>query len=72
MRSGEIDLAIGAVSVSDKDLISIDTFVDRYICLVRANHPIVKSKLTRSSFAKLRFLLRANGVFDLSIQPRNG
>jgi len=55
MRSGEIDLAIGAVSVSDKDLISIDTFVDRYICLVRANHPIVKSKLTRSSFAKLRF-----------------
>jgi DNA-binding transcriptional LysR family regulator len=55
MRSGEIDLAIGAVSVSDKDLISIDTFVDRYICLVRANHPIVKSKLTRSNFAKLRF-----------------
>ncbi|MFX4658488.1 LysR substrate-binding domain-containing protein, partial [Acinetobacter baumannii] len=36
MRSGEIDLAMGAVSVSHKDLVSIDTFKDRYICLVRA------------------------------------
>jgi hypothetical protein len=26
MRSGEIDLAIGAISVSDNDPISIDTF----------------------------------------------
>lgn len=55
MRSGEIDLAIGAVNVTDKDLISIDTFIDRHICLVRANHPIAKSRLTRSNFAKLRF-----------------
>jgi DNA-binding transcriptional LysR family regulator len=55
MRSGEIDLAIGAVSASDKDLVSIDTFSDRYICLVRANHPIAKSRLTRANFAKLRF-----------------
>jgi len=55
MRSGEIDLAIGAITVSDKDLISIDTFTDRYICLVRANHPIAKSRVTRSNFSKLRF-----------------
>lgn len=55
MRSGEIDLAIGSVNTSDKELVSIDTFVDRYICLVRANHPIARSKLTRSSFSKLRF-----------------
>ena len=55
MRSGEIDLAIGSVGVSDKDLISIDTFVDRYIVLVRANHPMARSKLTRSNFSKLRF-----------------
>lgn len=55
MRSGEIDLAIGAISMSDKDLASIDIVNDRYICLVRANHPIAKSRLTRSSFSKLRF-----------------
>src|ERR1700742_1293639 len=40
MRSGEIDLAIGAISMPDKDLASIDIVNDRYICLVRANHPI--------------------------------
>jgi DNA-binding transcriptional LysR family regulator len=55
MRSGEIDLAIGAVSVSDKDCISVDTFSDRYVCMVRAGHPMAKSELTRSNFAKLRF-----------------
>ena len=55
MRSGEIDLAIGAVSAPGKDCISLDIFCDRYICMVRSGHPIGKSKLTRASFAKLRF-----------------
>ena len=55
MRSGEIDLAIGAISVSDKELTSIEMMKDRYVCLARANHPIVKSKLTRANFAQLRF-----------------
>ena len=67
MRSGEIDLAIGAISASDKDLISIDIVKDRYICLVRANHPIAKSRLTRSSFSKSALLLRANDVHGLPI-----
>jgi len=55
MRSGEIDWAIGAVTVSDKDLMSIDILRDRYICLVRAKHPIAKSRLSRAEFSKLRF-----------------
>ncbi len=55
MRSGEIDLAIGAVSSSSKDLTSIDTFSDRYICMVRSKHPIAGARLTRENFAKLRF-----------------
>jgi DNA-binding transcriptional LysR family regulator len=42
--------------MSDKDLVSIDICKDRYICLVRANHPIAKSRLTRANFAKLRFV----------------
>jgi DNA-binding transcriptional LysR family regulator len=57
MRSGEIDLAIGAINMPDKSLTSVDIVGDRYICLVRANHPIAKSRLTRSSFSKLRFFL---------------
>jgi len=70
MRSGEIDLAIGAISLSDKDLISIDIANDRYICLVRANHPIAKSRLTRSSFSKLRlfFARTTSTVYQLAEQ----
>jgi DNA-binding transcriptional LysR family regulator len=70
MRSGEIDLAIGAVSVSDKDLISIDVLNDRYICLVRANHPIAKSRLTRTNFSKLRFFFArtTSSVYQLAEQ----
>jgi DNA-binding transcriptional LysR family regulator len=70
MRSGEIDLAIGAVSVSDKDLMSIDILNDRYICLVRANHPIAKSRLTRSNFSKLRFFFARtkSSVYQLAEQ----
>ena len=67
MRSGEIDLAIGAVSVSDKNLISIDVFNDRYICLVRANHPIAKSETYACKFFKATLLFRANDVFSLSV-----
>ncbi len=68
MRSGEIDLAIGAIS--DKDLISIDIIKDRYICLVRANHPIAKSRLTRSNFSKLRFFFArtSSSVYQLAEQ----
>lgn len=70
MRSGEIDLAIGAVSVSDQDLIGIDILNDRYICLVRANHPIAKSRLTRSNFSKLRFFFArtTSSVYQLAEQ----
>ena len=70
MRSGEIDLAIGAVSVSDRDLASIDILNDRYICLVRANHPIAKSRLTRSNFSKLRFFFArtTSSVYQLAEQ----
>ena len=55
MRSGEVDLAIGAVSAPGKECTSLDIFHDRYVCMVRAGHPIAKSKLTRASLAKLRF-----------------
>ncbi len=70
MRSGEIDLAIGAIIASDKDLISIDVFNDRYICLVRADHPIAKFRLTRSNFSKLRFFFArtTSSIYHLAEQ----
>jgi DNA-binding transcriptional LysR family regulator len=74
MRSGEIDLAIGALSTSDKELASIDVFNDRYICLVRANHPIAKSKLTRANFLKLRFFFArtTSSIYQLAEQRLAG
>lgn len=70
MRSGEIDLAIGAINVSDKDCISVDTFSDKYICLVRAGHPIADSRLTRSSLAKLHFFFArtTSSIYQLAEQ----
>lgn len=70
MRSGEIDLAVGAVSAADKELNSIDILSDRYICLVRANHPIAKSRLTRANFSKLRFVFArtTSSIYQLAEQ----
>lgn len=70
MRSGEIDLAIGAISVSDKDCVSVDIFRDEYICLVRAGHPVARARLTRSSFAKLRFFFArtTSSIYQLAEQ----
>ena len=55
MRSGEIDLAIASNLSRDEDFTSTATFSDRYICMVRAGHPVARAKLSRSSFTKLRF-----------------
>ncbi|MBK8007705.1 MAG: LysR family transcriptional regulator [Rhizobiales bacterium] len=52
---GRDDLAIGAISISDKDLTSIDIMKDRYVCLTRASHAVAKSKLTRAHISQLRF-----------------
>lgn len=70
MRSGEIDLAIGSISALSKDCISVDTFSDRYICMVRAGHPIAKTRLSRSSFATLRFFFArtTSAIYQLAEQ----
>jgi DNA-binding transcriptional LysR family regulator len=71
MRSGEIDLAIGALSVSDdKDCISVDTFTDRYVCMVRAGHSLARAKITRTHFSKLRFFFArtTSSIYQLAEQ----
>lgn len=70
MRSGEIDLAIGAVTVPDKECISVDTFIDKYVCMMRVGHPIANSRLTRSNFAKLRFFFArtTSSIYQLAEQ----
>jgi DNA-binding transcriptional LysR family regulator len=55
MRSGEVDLAIGHVKNTGEECNSIEIFNDRFICLVRAGHPVGRAALTKASFAGLRF-----------------
>ena len=55
MRSGDVDLSIGHIKDPDEDCISNEVFNDRIVCMVRAHHPIARSKLTRSNFSNLQF-----------------
>ena len=55
LRSGDVDLAIGYIKNTDQSCISIDLFEDRFICLVRSDHPIEGQHLTLSQLKSLRF-----------------
>jgi DNA-binding transcriptional LysR family regulator len=55
MRSGEIDLSVGHMNDPEQECSEIDLFQDRFVGMVRANHPVARSKLTKSNFEKLRF-----------------
>jgi DNA-binding transcriptional LysR family regulator len=56
MRAGEIDLALGYVPGLDAGCLSQTLFVDEHVCVVRANHPLGKSRPTREDLAALRYV----------------
>jgi DNA-binding transcriptional LysR family regulator len=56
MRAGEIDLALGYVPGLDAGCVSQTLFVDEHVCVVRANHPLGKSRPTREDLAALRYV----------------
>ncbi len=55
MRSGEIDLSVGHMNDPERECSEIDLFEDRFVCMVRANHPVARSRLTKAKFESLRF-----------------
>ena len=55
MRSGEIDLSVGHMKDPDKECLTADLFNDRFICMIRAGHPLAQTSLTRGNFERLRF-----------------
>ncbi|TKW76860.1 MAG: LysR family transcriptional regulator [Bradyrhizobium icense] len=55
MRSGEIDLSVGHMKDPDKECLTVDLFNDRFVCMIRAGHPLAQANLTRANFDKLRF-----------------
>lgn len=56
MRAGEIDLALGYVPGLDEGCVSQTLFVDEHVCIVRAGHPLRKTKPTREDLASLRYV----------------
>jgi DNA-binding transcriptional LysR family regulator len=56
MRAGEIDLALGYVPGLDAGCVSQTLFLDEHVCVVRAGHPLRKSKPGREDLAALRYV----------------
>lgn len=50
MESGDVDLAIGHFESFGKNILREKLFVERYVCVVRRNHPIVGKRLTLQQF----------------------
>ena len=56
LRTGEVDLALGYLGRLEVGYISHRLFTDRFVCLVRAGHPVEGDTLTREKLATLRFV----------------
>ncbi|WP_233830130.1 LysR family transcriptional regulator [Paraburkholderia sp. ZP32-5] len=56
MRAGEIDLALGYVPGLDAGCVTQTLFIDEHVCVVRAGHPLRKTKPTREDLAALRYV----------------
>ncbi|MGH8778519.1 LysR family transcriptional regulator [Paraburkholderia sp.] len=56
MRAGEVDLALGYVPGLDAGCVSQTLFIDEHVCVVRAGHPLRKTKPTREDLMALRYV----------------
>ncbi|MDR5753316.1 MULTISPECIES: LysR family transcriptional regulator [unclassified Caballeronia] len=56
MRAGEVDLALGYVPGLDAGCVSQTLFVDEHVCVVRAGHPLRKTKPSREDLSALRYV----------------
>ncbi|SAK74661.1 LysR family transcriptional regulator [Caballeronia hypogeia] len=56
MRAGEIDLALGYVPGLDPACVSQTLFLDEHVCVVRAGHPLRKTRPSREDLSALRYV----------------
>jgi DNA-binding transcriptional LysR family regulator len=61
LRRGEVDLAIGVFSPDEigPDLRRATLLEDRFVCIVRRGHPLVRKRLTVARFASAKHVLVA-------------
>jgi DNA-binding transcriptional LysR family regulator len=53
LERGEIDFRIGGIDQPPEKLRVSNLFADRYVCIARVNHPVVRSKLSIEDFCQL-------------------
>jgi len=62
LASGEVDLALGFLPELSQGVVQKRLFRDRYVCLVRADHPRIGSRLTLAQFlASTHVLVSSRG-----------
>ncbi len=59
MKSGQFDLAVGNFGDLPPDFISETLMQERFVCIVRADHPIGRQRLTVKRFAELDHIVVA-------------
>ena len=57
LASGEVDVAVGFLPELSHGVVHEQLFRDRYVCLVRADHPKIASRLTRAQFLSATHVL---------------
>jgi DNA-binding transcriptional LysR family regulator len=57
LAGGEVDVAVGFLPELSAGVVQKRLFRDRYVCLVRADHPTIGSRLTRSRFLAATHIL---------------
>jgi DNA-binding transcriptional LysR family regulator len=57
LASGEVDLAVGFLPELSEGVVHEHLFRDRYVCLVRTDHPTIGSRLTRAQFLSATHVL---------------
>lgn len=64
LESGEIDFAVGQVDNTPPGFYRRALYTDRYVCLLRRDHPALKEKWTADRFSALRHAVIAPGSED--------
>ncbi len=59
LRAGRCDLLIGVFGAQPEDILTHELLHDRFCCLLRADHPLARGRLTLRRYAELEHILVA-------------
>ena len=76
LDSNDVDFVVGVNPCSVSRIASIDLFEDRFVCLMREDHPLAKKRLTLNAFLKAEHLLVSptgapSSLLDVALEKMN-